>query len=215
MLIYIRVAICKIFVFKIALLSAVDAQTKQTRYDAKPTLALFTFKNDSLPVEDLATYAEILKLELHHTKAFIIVEQNQIYELLNEKGYDKIDCITNDCAYEIGRLIGFKKAITGSLEINADTCIVNGELLNIETQSSEIQSVRKYIGEMEKISPYIQIMAWEFASLDPPKDIKSIVEKDNNPEQKKSRWRWIKWAIKPFNYIANRVRDFLPLPSTE
>lgn len=205
----------KILVSTVLALTAAYAQSKVTRYNAKPTLALFTFKNDSLPVEDLATYAEILKLELHHTKAFIIVEQNQIYELLNEKGYDKIDCITNDCAYEIGRLIGFKKAITGSLEINADTCIVNGELLNIETQSSEIQSVRTYIGEMEKISPYIQIMAWEFASLDPPKDIKSIVEKDNNPEEKKSRWRWIKWAIKPFNYIANRVRDFLPLPSTE
>ena len=44
---------------------------------------------------------------------------------------------------------------------------------------------------------------------------KSIVEQATGEEEKKSRWRWVKWAIKPFNYIANRIREFLFSSSSE
>ena len=58
-------------------------------------------------------------------------------------------------------------------------------------------------------------MAWEFAGLDAPKDIFNAVEIVEEVDEKKSIWRWINWAIKPFNYIANRVREFLPSQSSE
>jgi len=191
------------------------SQNKVTRYDAKPTLALFTFENDSLPIEDLAFYTQLLELELNHTKSFIIVEQNQIYELLNEKGYDRIDCTSKDCAYEIGRIIGFKKAITGSLKIQADTCIISAELMNIQSQEGEVKSERTYVGEIKNINPYIQIMAWEFAGLDAPKDILEIVEKPDEVTDEEKKSIWAKWIIKPVNYIANRIREFLFSSSPE
>ena len=88
--IYIRGATFKIFIIQIALLSIVNTQTKQTRYDAKPTLALFTFEGNGMNDEDVALYTGYLNLELHQTKSFILVEKIQINELLREKEYDKI-----------------------------------------------------------------------------------------------------------------------------
>ena len=213
--IYIRSVICKIFILQITLLSTASAQIKRTRYDAKPTLAIFTFEGNGMKDEDVALYTGYLNLELHQTKSFVLVEKIQIDELMREKDYDKIDCKTADCAIEIGRLAGIKKAIVGSFDLVADTCIIKGSLIGIEGKEVEKTAERRYVGDLEGINPYIQIMAWEFAGLDAPKDIKSIVEQATDEEEKKSRWRWVKWAIKPFNYIANRMREFLPSSSIE
>ena len=52
-------------------------------------------------------------------------------------------------------------------------------------------------------------MAWEFAGLDVPKNILTIVEKPDEMVKEDEKWKWVKWIIQPFNYIANRVREFL------
>ena len=164
--------------------------------------------------EDIALYTGYLRVELHKTKSFILVEKNQINELLREKKYDRMDCKTMDCAIEIGKLIGIKKAIVGSFELAADTCKISGQLINIDSSKSEKSATRTYIGELEGIVPYVQVMAWELADIEAPKDILSIVNPKEEVENQ-SRWRWLAWIIKPVNYIANRAREFLSSSSTK
>ncbi len=165
--------------------------------------------------EDIALYTGFLRLEIHQTKSFVLVERIQINELLNEKKYDKMDCNSSDCAVEIGKLIGIKKVITGSFNVVADTCIIAGQLIDVETKEPDKSVERTYIGKLEDMNPYIQIMAWEFAGLDTPKDILDIVEKPEEEVVEDKKWKWVKWIIKPFNYIANRVREFLVSPSSK
>ena len=64
------------------------------------------------------------------------------------------------------------------------------------------------------MNPFVQIMAWEFAGLDAPKDILKVVEKPEEVKEEE-KWKRAKWIIKPFNYIANRVREFLASPSSK
>mgnify|MGYP002016649715 CR=1 FL=1 len=165
--------------------------------------------------EDIALYTGFLRLEIHQTKSYVLVERIQINELLNEKKYDKMDCNSSDCAVEIGKLIGIKKVITGSFNVVADTCIIAGQLIDVETKEPDKSVERTYIGKLEDMNPYIQIMAWEFAGLDTPKDILDIVEKPEEEVVEDKKWKWVKWIIKPFNYIANRVREFLVSPSSK
>ena len=185
------------------------SQSKFSRYDAKPTLALFSFAAEGMTDEDIALYTGFLRLELHQTKSFILVERIQINELLNEKSYDKMDCNTSDCAIEIGKLVGIKKVITGSFNVVADTCIIAGQLINVETKEPEKSAERTFIGKLEDMNPYVQVMAWEFAGLDVPKDILKVVEKPEDIMEEDEKSIWTRWIIKPFNYIANRVREFL------
>lgn len=194
--------------------SLLTAQSKFSRYNAKPTLALFSFEAEGMKDEDIALYTGFLRLELHQTKSFILVEKIQLNELLNDKKYDRMDCNSSDCAVEIGKLVGIKKVITGSFNVVADTCIISGQLIDVETKEPEKSVERTFIGKLEDMNPYLQIMAWEFAGLDAPKDILKVVEK---PEELKEqeKWKWAKWIIKPFNYIANRVREFLFSPSSK
>ena len=204
----------KIAILFLLFFGQASSQTKLNRYDAKPTLALFTFEGTGMQDEDIALYTGYLRLELHQTKSFILVEKNQINELLREKKYDRMDCKTMDCSIEIGKLIGFKKAIVGSFELVADTCKITGQLINIDSSKSEKSVARTYIGELEGIVPSVQVVAWELADIEAPKDILSIVNPKEEVENQ-SRWKWLGWIIKPVNYIANRAREFLPSSSTK
>ena len=204
----------KIAILFLLLFGSASSQTKLNRYDAKPTLALFTFEGAGMQDEDIALYTGYLRVELHKTKSFILVEKNQINELLREKKYDRMDCKTMDCAIEIGKLIGIKKAIVGSFELAADTCKISGQLINIDSSKSEKSATRTYIGELEGIVPYVQVIAWELADIEAPKDILSIVNPKEEVENQ-SRWKWLAWIIKPVNYIANRAREFLSSSSTK
>ena len=204
----------KIAILFLLLFGQASSQTKLNRYDAKPTLALFTFEGAGMQDEDIALYTGYLRVELHKTKSFILVEKNQINELLREKKYDRMDCKTMDCSIEIGKLIGIKKAIVGSFELAADTCKISGQLINIDSSKSEKSATRTYIGELEGIVPYVQVIAWELADIEAPKDILSIVNPKEEVENQ-SRWRWLAWIIKPVNYIANRAREFLSSSSTK
>ena len=199
----------------LAIFSILTSQSRPSRYEAKPTLALFSFSAEGMIDEDVALYTGFLRLELHQTRSFILVERIQINELLNEKNYDRMDCNTSDCAVEIGKLVGIKKVITGSFNVVADTCLIAGQLINVETKEPEVSVERTFIGELEDINPYIQIMAWEFAGLDAPKDILEIVEKPDEGTEEEKKSIWAKWIIKPVNYIANRIREFLFSSSSE
>ena len=123
-------------------------------------------------------------------------------------------CKDMDCAIEIGKLIGIKKAIVGSFELVADTCNISGQLINIDSSEAEKSVTRTYIGELEGIVPYVQVMAWELADIEAPKDILFIVNAKEEVENQ-IRWKWLGWIIKPVNYIANRIREFLPSSSTK
>ena len=204
----------KIIILCLLLFGQALSQSKLNRYDAKPTLALFTFEGAGMQDEDIALYTGYLRVELHKTKSFILVEKNQINELLREKKYDRMDCKTMDCSIEIGKLIGIKKAIVGSFELAADTCKISGQLINIDSSKSEKSATRTYIGELEGIVPYVQVIAWELADIEAPKDILSIVNPKEEVENQ-SRWKWLGWIIKPVNYIANRAREFLSSSSTK
>ena len=204
----------KIAILCLLLFGSALGQTKFNRYDAKPTLALFTFEGTGMQDEDIALYTGYFRVELHKTKSFILVEKNQINELLREKKYDRMDCKDMGCAIEIGKLIGIKKAIVGSFELVADTCKISGQLINIDSSEAEKSVARTYIGELEGIVPYVQVMAWDLADIEAPKDIYSIVNAKEEVENQ-SRWKWLGWIIKPVNYIANRAREFLPSSGTK
>ena len=46
------------------------------------------------------------------------------------------------------------------------------------------------------MNPFVQIMAWEFAGLDAPKDILKVVEKPEEVKEEE-KWKWAKWIISP------------------
>ncbi len=187
-----------------------------SRYNAKPTVAVFSFEQEGLQQEDYEMFMELLKSELQNTKALIMVDQNQIDEVILEKNYQNSECKSQDCGIEIGKLIGIKNIIVGSLNQVADTCKIQAQLVNVIEGETEKSVEKTHIGDINEILPKIEIAAWELANLEPTQDMLSAAGLlTEDLEEKPNDSRWPMWLNKTVNYIANRWQGFLSLFTKE
>jgi len=187
-----------------------------SRYNAKPTVAVFSFEQEGLQQEDYEMFMELLKSELQNTKALIMVDQNQIDEVILEKNYQNRECKSQDCGIEIGKLIGIKNIIVGSLNQVADTCKIQAQLVNVIEGETEKSVEKTHIGDINEILPKIEIAAWELANLEPTQDMLSAAGLlTEDLEEKPNDRRWPMWLNKTVNYIANRWQGFLSLFTKE
>ena len=161
-------------------------------------------------------FMELLKSELENTKALIMVDQNQIDEVILEKNYQNSECKSQDCGIEIGKLIGIKNIIVGSLNQVADTCKIQAQLVNVIEGETEKSVEKTHIGDINEILPKIEIAAWELANLEPTQDMLSAAGLlTEDLEEKPNDSRWPMWLNKAVNYIANRWQGFLSLFTKE
>ena len=187
-----------------------------SRYNAKPTVAVFSFEQEGLQQEDYEMFMELLKSELQNTKALIMVDQNQIDEVILEKNYQNSECKSQDCGIEIGKLIGIKNIIVGSLNQVADTCKIQAQLVNVIEGETEKSVEKTHIGDINEMLPKIEIAAWELANLEPTQDMLSAAGLlTEDLEEKPNDSRWPMWLNKTVNYIANRWQGFLSLFTKE
>ena len=187
-----------------------------SRYNAKPTVAVFSFEQEGLQQEDYEMFMELLKSELQNTKALIMVDQNQIDEVILEKNYQNSECKSQDCGIEIGKLIGIKNIIVGSLNQVADTCKIQAQLVNVIEGEIEKSVEKTHIGDINEILPKIEIAAWELANLEPTQDMLSAAGLlTEDLEEKPNDSRWPMWLNKAVNYLANRWQGCLSLFTKE
>ena len=159
---------------------------------------------------------EYLIFQLGNTKSLIMVEQNQIDEVILENNYQNRECKSQDCGIEIGKLLGIKNIIVGSLNQIADTCKIQAQLVNVIEGETEKSVEKIYIGDIEEILPIIDITAWELAGLEPSTEMleaAGIFPEDTGENSNKSRLSM--WFNKAVNYIANRWQGFLSLFTKE
>ena len=186
-------------------LSGLNAQI--SRYDAKPTLAVFNFKSKAVSDENVTLMLDSLIYELYKTNAFIMVEEHQINEIILEQKYDNLDCRDQGCGIEIGIILGIKNIIVGSFEQIADSTIMKASMINVKNRETKKSVDKAYQGKLEDFSPLIQIAAWEFADLEPPNKLLKKAgllteEKDDDLFFKK----WFRWIMNQVSSISDRFR---------
>ena len=186
-------------------LSGLNAQI--SRYDAKPTLAVFNFESKAVSDENATLMLDSLIYELYKTNAFIMVEEHQINEIILEQKYDNLDCRDQGCGIEIGIILGIKNIIVGSFEQIADSTTMKASMINVKNRETKKSVDKAYQGKLEDFSPLIQIAAWEFADLEPPNKLLKKAgllteEKDDDLFFKK----WFRWIMNQVSSISDRFR---------
>ena len=186
-------------------LSGLNAQI--SRYDAKPTLAVFNFESKAVSDENATLMLDSLIYELYKTNAFIMVEEHQINEIILEQKYDNLDCRDQGCGIEIGIILGIKNIIVGSFEQIADSTIMKASMINVKNRETKKSVDKAYQGKLEDFFPLIQIAAWEFADLEPPNKLLKKAgilteEKDDDLFFKK----WFRWIMNQVSSISDRFR---------
>lgn len=101
--------------------------------DSIPTVAVLDFEARGVAQEEAAAFADKFRYELLKTKAFDVMERNQMDLILKEQEFQLSGCVNQKCAVEVGQLIAVRKIVTGSASKVGEIFTLNVKLMDVQT----------------------------------------------------------------------------------
>ncbi len=119
----------KIFVF-IVTFSNLYTQESQN------TLAVLDFEGRGINSLEAATLTDRFTSEIGKTEAMLLVDRTMVEEILKEQGFQQSGCTTDECAVEVGALLGVQFMISGSIGKLGETFTIDAKMTSVETGAS-------------------------------------------------------------------------------
>lgn len=86
-----------------------------------------------VPETYTTTLTDRLRMELDHTRRFTVVERHAMNSILEEQGFQLSGCVSNECAVEVGKLLGVDRMIAGSIGRVGEAYSVILRLIDVES----------------------------------------------------------------------------------
>jgi TolB-like protein len=136
------------------------------------TVAILDFEGKGINLQEVQTLTERMRTEIGNTKAVRLIERKAIENIMAEQGLAQSGCVSDECAAEVGQLLGVQYMINGVLGKMGDSYTIDAKMFSVETGET-VQAVNTtYEGEIEGLLLEMQILSWEIVGLDVPPRLK-------------------------------------------
>ena len=139
--------------------------------DGPPSVAVLDFDAKGIPEYEAETLTERLRSEIANTNAFRITDRKLLDKIINEQALQQSGCTTDECAAEVGQLLGAQYMISGSIGKLGDTFTVDVKLVSVTTGAAERTKTASYNGPIAGMITEMEILAWEISGLRPPQSL--------------------------------------------
>ena len=136
-----------------------------------PSVAVLDFEPKGIPDYEAETLTERLRSEIANTKAFRITDRKLLDKIINEQALQQSGCTTDECAAEVGQLLGAQYMISGSIGKLGETYTVDVKLVSVTTGAAERTKTASYKGPIAGLITEMEILAWEISGLKPPQSL--------------------------------------------
>ena len=138
----------------------------------KPTVAILDLESTKVDVSDVLTLSERLRTEVGNTNAVRLIERKALESILKEQGFQQTGCTTDECAAEVGQLLGAQYMLSGTIGKIKDSYTIDIKLFSVETGESERTKSVTYKGAIDGLIVEMEILAWEIVGLEAPTKLK-------------------------------------------
>ena len=158
----------KHFVPKFALILILSNLTAQ---DTRPSVAVLDFEARGIAVYEAETLTERLRSEISNTNAIRLTDRKLLEKILEEQGLQQSGCTTDECAAEVGQLLGAQFMISGAIGKLGDSYTVDAKMVSVTTGAAERAKTVTYKGEVSGLIVEMEILAWEIVGLKAPQSL--------------------------------------------
>ena len=100
-----------------------------------------------------------------------LVDRKMLENILKEQGLQQSGCTTEECAAEIGELLGAQFMISGSVGKLGATFSVDAKMVSVSTGEMTRTKSVSFDGTVGGLLIEMQILAWEMMDLKPPQPL--------------------------------------------
>jgi hypothetical protein len=123
---------------------------------SKESYAVMDLEGRGISALEAATLTDRMRSEMVKTGAVTVVERGQMQSILAEQDFQMTGCTSDECAVEIGQMLGITKMIAGSIGKIGSTFTVDLRTINIGTGAIENTMTRDYKGEIDGLITTIE-----------------------------------------------------------
>jgi TolB-like protein len=145
---------------------------KRAGTDATRTVAVLDFEGRGITMQEAQTLTDRFTTSLSSTNKVVMVERGTMNDVLQEQGFDAGECTSDECAAEVGAMLGVEYMISGSIGKIGNAYTIDAKMFSVSTGAAESMKSITYAGAVEGLIIEIEILAWDILSLDPPRALK-------------------------------------------
>ena len=138
----------------------------------KPTVAILDFEGKGISDLEVQTLTERMRTEIGNTDAVRLIERKAIESIMSEQGLAQSGCVSDECAAEVGELLGVQFMINGVLGKMGDSYTIDAKMFSVETGETVEAVNTTYEGEIQGLLLEMQILSWEIVGLEVPPRLK-------------------------------------------
>ena len=143
----------------------------QSAADDKMTLAVLDFEPRGISTLEAQTLTDRFSTEVNKTGVAILVDRNAMGEIMQEQGYTEVECSSEECAAEVGAMLGVQFMISGAIGKLGDTYTIDAKMFEVATGAAAKTINTTYEGKVDGLITEIEILAWEMMGIKPPKSL--------------------------------------------
>ena len=153
--------------------------------DKRPSVAVLDFDAKGIPIYEAETLTERLRSEIANTNAVRLTDRKLLEKILQEQGLQQSGCTTDECAAEVGQLLGAQFIISGSIGKLGSSFTIDTKMVSVTTGAAERAKTATYSGEIVGLITEMEILAWEIVGLKAPQRL--LLKRDGGKQQSEDR----------------------------
>lgn len=115
------------------------------------SLAVSDLAPQGVKESEAAIISEQLRVELSKSDEIQIIERSQMKEILKEQGFQQSGCTNNACAVEVGRLLGVKNIVIGSIGMAGSFTVLTVRVIDVSTGEIIVNEAVRTRGGIDKL----------------------------------------------------------------
>lgn len=132
------------------------------------TVAVVDFEGRGISSLEAQTLTDRFRTAVATTGAVRLVERRMMVELLDEQGFQQAGCTSDECAVEVGQLLGVQYMLGGSIGKVGETFTIDARMISVESGVTERVKEMTYEGRVDGLITEIQILAYHMVGVKPP-----------------------------------------------
>jgi hypothetical protein len=115
----------------------------------KELIAILDFDPVGASKAESIAMSDRLREELLRTGRFTLVDRAQLNKVLEEQALQQTGCTSQDCAVQVGRVLGVRKLVTGrAIKVGENLWQVSGTMVDAETAEIVVADSIRHKGDM-------------------------------------------------------------------
>ena len=128
----------KLLAILLLLFSLVSAQ------DFRQTVAVIDFDASGISQLEATSLTNRFRTAVGDVGAMRLVERGMMEDVLQEQGFQQTGCTSEECAVEVGQLLGVQNMIGGSIGRVGDTFTIDARMISVQSGVSLVTKQKTY-----------------------------------------------------------------------